>query len=90
MPAQPMKTPAPAAEPGIRANSIERYQALLERKGTGQASEADVVELDELAAALKAAPAPPEFHQAMMALARDRQALRESMERIERFLEHLR
>ncbi len=69
-----------------RATTVERYHTLLRQRNSGRANGDELGELADLARELQLEPAPPKFNEAMVSLAKDRQALRESMERIEKLL----
>lgn len=69
-----------------RTTALSRYRALLERRRTGRATKSELRELAAVTLALESEPAPPEFHETMISISKDRQSLRESMERIEQLL----
>ena len=83
MPTKPLKKNA-------GGNAVKRYHSLLRLRTTGRASQNELAELQELILEFEEEPGPPEFEAAMVAVANDRRALLESVERIETLLKQSR
>jgi hypothetical protein len=70
-----------------KALRLQRYHDLVDRRLAGLATAAELSELAALARVLDTDSPPHEFDEAIQSLSRDRQALLESMSRIEGLLE---